>query len=163
MKQKRATIQPLIHHQSTLQSNLNLIMITEELSPSPLDFSYYPWAYWILILIMYNYTIALDHYLLCICHYKAKSSFSSDLMLLVILQIKLTTTFHCGAKTYLLDSYHFFIYFYCTTLKPGILRLGIMYFCCLDMSVNNHPLHLEWMSTIKNKKPLCDSSSKNLE
>ena len=99
MKQKRATIQPLIHHQSTLQSNLNLIMITEELSPSPLDFSYYPWAYWILILIMYNYTIALDHYLLCICHYKAKSSFSSDLMLLVILQIKLTTTFHCGAKT----------------------------------------------------------------
>ena len=72
MKQKRATIQPLIHHQSTLQSNLNLIMITEELSPSPLDFSYYLWAYWILILIMYNYTIALDHYLLCICHYKQK-------------------------------------------------------------------------------------------
>ena len=116
MKQKRATIQPLIHHQSTLQSNLNLIMITEELSPSPLDFSYYPWAYWILILIMYNYTIALDHYLLCICHYKAKSSFSSDLMLLVILQIKLTTTFHCGAKNC----------FYCWTLTTSLYTFTVL-------------------------------------
>lgn len=143
MKQKRATIQPLIHHQSTLQSNLNLIMITEELSPSPLDFSYYPWAYWILILIMYNYTIALDHYLLCICHYKQKVAsqviwcylwyYKSNSQLPFIVEQKLLL---------LLDSYHFFIYFYCTTLKPGILRLGIMYFCCLDMSVNNHPFIL---------------------
>ena len=160
MKQKRATIQPLIHHQSTLQSNLNLIMITEELSPSPLDFSFYPWAYWILILIMYNYTIALDHYLLCICHYKQKvSSDTCD----TTNQTHNYLSLWSKKLLLLLDSYHFFIYFYCTTLKPGILRLGIMYFCCLDMSVNNHPLHLEWMSTIKNKKPLCDSSSKNLE